>query len=150
MARELGDVGKRFTERTQPGLEAQLANLADEIAYNNHDVDDGLRAGLLDAEALREVTIFRREFDDVRARYPGLDGRRLVYETMRRMINHVVTDLLENSRANIEAAAPTSIDEVRSAGRPLIGFSEEVGARASGTQSASCAPTCIGTTGLCA
>ena len=126
VARELGEVGKRFIERTQPGLEAQLANLADEIAYNNHDVDDGLRAGLLEAEMLREVTIFRREFDHVRGRYPGLDGRRLVYETVRRMINHVVTDLLENSRANIEAASPADIDEVRRSNEPLINFSDEI------------------------
>ncbi|NNF60479.1 MAG: deoxyguanosinetriphosphate triphosphohydrolase, partial [Gammaproteobacteria bacterium] len=78
-ARELGDLGARFLNRTQPGLEAQLANIADEIAYNNHDVDDGLRAGLLEHDALREVSLYRRASDSVLERYPGLDGRRLVY-----------------------------------------------------------------------
>ncbi len=127
-ARELGELGRRFLERTQPGLEAQLANVADEIAYNNHDVDDGLRAGLLEHDSLREVTIYRREFDRVVASYPGLDGRRLVYETVRRMINHVVTDLVETSRRNIKEARVDSIEAVRGLEQTLIGLSDETAA----------------------
>src|SRR5262245_19298475 len=89
-ARNLGDVGQRFIDRRQPGLEAQLANLADEIAYNNHDVDDGIRAQLLDLAALREVRMFRRQYDAVAVHYPELNERRLVHEIIRRMINHLV------------------------------------------------------------
>src|SRR6266404_4132373 len=88
-ARELGELGERFIRRQQPGLEAQIANLADEIASNNHDVDDGIRAKLLDVTALREVRVFRRQYDAVVALYPGLGERRLVHETIRRMINHI-------------------------------------------------------------
>lgn len=123
-ARKLGELGVRFLDRNQPGLEAQLANLADEIAYNNHDVDDGLRAELLEHDALREVTLYRRESDTVLARYPGLDGRRLVYETVRRMVDHVVTDLIETSAAKIKAAGVDSIDAVRAHGSTLINLSE--------------------------
>ena len=122
-ARRLGDVGRRFIERHQPGLEAQLANLADAIAYNNHDVDDGLRAGLISVEELNEVTIFRRHHDAVRALFPSIGPRRLVHETIRRMINDVVTDLIEETRRRLEAAMPTSIDEVRAQDGPLVAFS---------------------------
>src|SRR6187549_427695 len=108
-ARQLGDVGQRFIDRQQPGLEAQLANLADEIAYNNHDVDDGLRAGLLGLDELKEIAIFRRQHDRVRARYPGLAGKRLVNETVRRMVDLVVSDLIETSSARIAEAAPVDI-----------------------------------------
>ncbi|HSD68873.1 MAG TPA: deoxyguanosinetriphosphate triphosphohydrolase, partial [Woeseiaceae bacterium] len=89
-ARELGELGRRFLERRQPGLEAQIADLADAIAYNNHDVDDGYRANLLTLEQLREQAMFAREFDAVHSRYPDLEDRRLIYEVIRRMINRVV------------------------------------------------------------
>ena len=127
-ARSIGDVGRRFLEGLQPGLEAQLANLADEIAYNNHDVDDGLRAGLLNTEELREATLFREQHDTVRALWPDLAGRRLVHEIVRRMIGRVVEDLVAASQAELAAAAPDSAEEVRLAGRPLIRFSDEIGA----------------------
>ncbi|HSW53153.1 MAG TPA: deoxyguanosinetriphosphate triphosphohydrolase, partial [Sulfuricaulis sp.] len=97
-ARELGDLGKRFLEKTQPGLEAQLVNIADEIAYNNHDVDDGLRSGLLALEQLKPIALFSGQYDEVLQRYPDIPPRRAIYETIRRMINQVVTDLIENSR----------------------------------------------------
>src|SRR3954471_1189909 len=80
-ARLLGDVGARFINRTQPGLEAQLSNIADAIAYNSHDVDDGVRAGLLDVEELREVKVFERCYSTVIARYPDVPARRQLYET---------------------------------------------------------------------
>jgi len=125
-ARTLGELGLRFIERRQPGLEAQLANLADAIAYNNHDVDDGLRAGLLDIDALREVSLFGREYAEVASRYPSLTGRRLVHETIRRMIDRVVRDVVSASSARIADAAPQSIDAVRAETAPLIVMSDAV------------------------
>lgn len=125
-ARQLGDVGERFIKREQPSLEAQIANLADEIAYNNHDLDDGLRAGLLSIEELREVPLFRRQYEIVLAEYPEVSDRRLIHEVVRRMINYVATDLIETSSAAIAEAAPESVDAVRKQPRVLVGFSEGV------------------------
>ena len=125
-ARELGDVGERFLNREQPGLEAQLANIADAIAYNNHDVDDGYRAGLLSLEQLREQPLFATGYDDVQQRYPDLEDRRLIYETIRRMIGTVVTDLIETTQGNLDARRPKSIDDVRQAGKPLAVLSDEI------------------------
>jgi dGTPase len=125
-ARELGDVGERFIKREQPGLEAQIANIADEIAYNNHDVDDGLRAGLVTVEQLRDVQLFRRQHDAVTRKYPDLGERRLVHEVIRRMINHVVVDLIRTTQSRVDAAAPASIDAVRAAPKLLAGMSDEV------------------------
>jgi dGTPase len=125
-ARDLGELGRRFLERRQPGLEAQLANLADEIAYNNHDVDDGLRAGLLDLGELSGIAIFRRQHDTVVASHPQLPPRRLTNEVIRRMIDYVVSDLIETSRSAIAAAAPADADAVRARAAPLLGFSEAV------------------------
>jgi dGTPase len=124
-ARELGKVGERFLKKQQPSLEAQVANLADEIAYNNHDVDDGLRSGLITLEQLSEVTIFARHLAEVRARYPQVEGRRLIHETVRRMINSQVQDLCAQSIGNIAAANPVDIEDVRTSG-PLIAFSPEM------------------------
>jgi dGTPase len=128
-ARELGDVGERFLQRKQPGLEAQLANIADAIAYNNHDVDDGFRAGLISLEQLREQTLFETQYEEVHRRYPDLEDRRLIYEIIRRMIGTVVTDLIEETRQRIERAGPASIDDVRDAGMPLVSMSEPVHAQ---------------------
>ena len=125
-ARELGEVGHRFLERSQPGLEAQIANIADAIAYNNHDVDDGFRAGLLTLEQLREQKLFESQHQVVLARYPELEDRRLIYETIRRMIGTVVTDLIEETQRRIDASGVASIDDVRAAGRPLVSMSDEV------------------------
>jgi dGTPase len=122
-ARELGDVGARFLERRQPGLEAQLANIADEIAYNNHDVDDGLRSGLITLEQLAELPFFAEHMRWVEQRHPGIKPQRLGSETVRRMIDRLVTDLLEASEAAVREAAPRHIDEVRALPEPLIGFS---------------------------
>ncbi|MDP6437007.1 MAG: deoxyguanosinetriphosphate triphosphohydrolase [Gammaproteobacteria bacterium] len=124
-ARTLGELGKRFLEGGQPGLEAQLANLADAIAYNNHDVDDGLRAGLLSVEELCEVTLFNEQYERVRREHPGIGERAVIHETVRGMINGIVTDLLDNSLLQLETAAPACIDEVRTQTGPLISFSEE-------------------------
>ncbi len=125
-ARTIGELGKRFLDREQPGLEAQIADIADAIAYNNHDIDDGYRAGLLSLEQLSTQALFARPFEEVRGLYPDLDDRRLVYEIIRRMIGHVVTDLIENTASLIDEVKPESIDDVRAAGRPLVRMSDEV------------------------
>ena len=125
-ARELGDVGERFLERKQPGLEAQLANIADAIAYNNHDVDDGFRAGLLSLDQLREQALFETQYSAVHRLYPKLEDRRLIYEIIRRMIGTVVTDLIEETRRRIKKVRPASIDDVRDAGQTLVSMSEQV------------------------
>jgi len=123
-ARGLGDLGRRFLEGGETGLEAQLANVADAIAYNNHDVDDGLRAGLIDIDDLCSVQLFREEYEATCRRYRDASPRALINETVRAMINRIVTDLLDTTRANLRAAKPASIDDVRAAGRPLVTFSD--------------------------
>jgi dGTPase len=124
-ARELGELGERFLHRRQPGLEAQIANLADEIAYNNHDVDDGIRAQLIDVRDLLDIRMFRRQYDAVVGQYPNLGDRRLVHEVVRRMINFIVTDLVRTTQARIDAAQPKSIDDVRVQPAPLVSLSDE-------------------------
>jgi dGTPase len=125
-ARELGEVARRFLDKGQPSLEAQLTNLADEIAYNNHDVDDGLRAGLITLDEMREVRLFAEEYERVMQRFPKLTGRRVIHETVRRMINRLVVDLVETSRHRIESAGPSSVDAVRRHPERLLGFSDEI------------------------
>ena len=126
-ARKLGPLGERFLSKQQPSLEAQIANLADEIAYNNHDVDDGIRSGLLTLEQLMATKIVARHADAVRAEFPAIQSRRLVHETVRHMINTLVTDVILESRSRIMAARPASLDDVHRAG-PLIGFGDEIAA----------------------
>ena len=123
-ARKLGDVGQRFIDRTQPGLEAQLANLADEIAYNNHDIDDGLRARLLSLDQLREVPLFARHHDQARRAHADMNPKQERHETIRRIINALVTDLVQTSRARIENSAAKDVEGVRAQAQPLIAFSD--------------------------
>ena len=125
-ARLLGAVGERFLNRTQPGLEAQLSNLADAIAYNNHDVDDGVRAGLITVEELLDVRVFSRFHAIVVARYPETPSRRVLYETIRRMVDYLVSDLITQSQKNIVESNVDNIDAVRARSQPLISLSEEV------------------------
>lgn len=124
-AQKLGELGARFINKQSPSLEAQLCNLADSIAYNNHDIDDGLRAGLLSLEQLESVDAFARHCHPVRIKYPQLSGRRLIHETIRRMINEQVLDLINQTRMNIRAAGVCTLDEVR-ASAPLVAFSAEM------------------------
>ena len=126
-ARKLGELGERFIKRQQPTLEAQIANVADEVAYNNHDVDDGLRSGLLSLDQLREVPAFARHLGAVQKQFPGLADRRVIHETVRRMINSLITDLVATSAHHIRRARVGSVDDVRTA-RALIGFSAEMAA----------------------
>jgi dGTPase len=120
----LGALGERFLNGEQPGLEAQVANIADEIAYNNHDVDDGLRAGFVSLDDLQKVESFREPFAEVTELWPNLAKRRVIHEVIRRMINTQVLDLIETSQRAVDGCAPKSVDDVRKAGEPLILLSE--------------------------
>ncbi|MFO1245166.1 MAG: deoxyguanosinetriphosphate triphosphohydrolase [Ramlibacter sp.] len=119
---EPGGVGRRFLERTQPTLEAQLCNLADEIAYNAHDIDDGVRSGLITLEQLEAVELFDRFRRQTLAEHPHLLGRRLLYEAIRRMLSAQVYDVIDTTRAALEAARPDNVDAVRRL-PPLVDFS---------------------------
>lgn len=123
-ATALGDVGTRFLNKTQPTLEAQLTNLADEIAYNNHDIEDGLRSGLITLEQLQDVPVFAVEYQAVRQQYPDLQGRRLIRETLRRVIGCMVVDLIESSRAAISASGVQTLAEVRAQPVALMRYSD--------------------------
>ncbi len=127
VASRLGEVGRRFLEDRRPTLEAQICNLADEIAYNNHDIDDGLRSGLLTLEQLEEVSLFARHATEVRTDFPSIAGRRSIHETVRRMIDSQVTDLLAESRQRIADAGVASVADVQAA-PTLIGFSAPMAA----------------------
>jgi dGTPase len=124
-ARQLGDVGRRFLENRRPSLEAQVANVADEIAYGNHDVDDGLRSGLLRLEQLESVGLFARHARGVREAHPAIGERRLIHETVRRMINELIVDLVDETRRRILEAGVDSAEAVRAA-PALVGFSDAV------------------------
>jgi dGTPase len=122
-ASALGEIGQRFIDKKQPTLEAQLANLADEIAYNNHDIDDGLRSGLLTEAQLEGIDFYARHRHEVEAAFPGSGGRRAVNETLRRMINTLILDLIATSRERIREAGVASVEDVRNA-PPLVAFSD--------------------------
>jgi dGTPase len=124
-ARRLGEVGERFINRTQPSLEAQLANLADEIAYNNHDIDDGLRSGLINLAQLLEVPIFARHFQAVAVQWPDLPEKRAVAETIRQMINTLIMDVTRTTGQRLLHVKPVSADEVRQSG-VLVSFSDQI------------------------
>jgi dGTPase len=112
-AAEPGGVGKRFLERTQPSLEAQLCNLADEIAYNAHDIDDGVRSGLITIEQVRSVDLFDQHCRETLQAHPQLQGRRLLYEATRRMLSAQVYDVIDATRAAIAQIGPSDTDAAR-------------------------------------
>jgi len=124
-ARQLGDVAQRFIDKTQPSLEAQLANLADEIAYNNHDIDDGLRSGLLTLDQLQSVPLFARHHAQVLSQWPSVSSRRIVSETIRQMINTLIVDVTQTSAWRLSQHRPVDADAARLCG-PLIAFSEPI------------------------
>ncbi len=128
-AEQPGGVGRRFLERTQPSLEAQLCNLADEIAYNAHDIDDGVRSGLITLEQMQQVPLFERYRQQALGEYPQLaeagSGRRLLYESIRRMLSEQVYDVIEATRAALARARPDSADAARQL-PPLLCFSDEM------------------------
>ena len=133
-AREPGGVAQRFLAGTQPSLEAQLCNLADAIAYNAHDVDDGVRSGLITMIQLRDaVPLFARYYEATLAEWPELAApdaqRKLLYESIRRMLSEQVYDVINSSRVQLQSAGVGSVQDVRLCGRVLIGFSEEMKAQ---------------------
>ncbi|WP_416546612.1 deoxyguanosinetriphosphate triphosphohydrolase [Limnohabitans sp. DCL3] len=127
---EPGGVGRRFIDRTQPSLEAQLCNLADAIAYNAHDIDDGVRSGLISIEQLLQVELFAHYHQQTLAEHPGLSTkpRRLLYETIRRMLSDQVYDVINTTRLAVVQAGVRTLDEARQAG-PLVAFSTEMKVR---------------------
>lgn len=125
VAADPNGVARRFVNRTQPSLEAQLCNIADEIAYNAHDADDGVRSGLIDMEQLEEVPLFARFRREASAQHPQLAGRRLLFETIRRMLSAQVYDVLAATSRALADAAPANVEEVRR-GRPLVSFGEQM------------------------
>jgi len=125
LAASLGDVAERFLRGGSPCLEAQIANLADEIAYSNHDVDDGLRAGLIEIDALAAVELFARHRKAVARQYPALAERRLVHETIRRMISELIEDLTAETLRRVRQAGVQSLAQVR-ASPPLAAFSAPI------------------------
>lgn len=127
-AAELGELGERFLKDRRPSLEGQIANLADEIAYNNHDVDDGLRSGLITLEQLSVVPLVAEHLQAVKDAHPNMTERRVVHETVRRMINTLVTDLVKQSANNIAAHHLVTLEDVRNA-PALIAFSPELNAK---------------------
>jgi dGTPase len=124
-AAEPGGVGRRFIEGTQPSLEAQLCNLADEIAYNAHDIDDGVRSGLITLEQLEAVPLFTRFRDETLAEFPGATGRRLLFDSIRRMLSQQVYDVIDATRAKLTEHRPADADEARRC-PPLVRFSPEM------------------------
>ncbi len=127
-ARMLGEVAQRFIDKTQTSLEAQLVDLSDETAYSNHDVDDGLRYGLISFDDLLEIKLFRDQYDKVAGKYSDINNRQMIHEIIRRMINVMVVDLIDTSRNNITAAQLDSLEDVRKQQQPLMSFSDEMSA----------------------
>ena len=124
-AAEPGGVGRRFIEGTQPSLEAQLCNLADEIAYNAHDIDDGVRSGLITLEQLEAVPLFTRFREEALAEFPEATGRRLLFDSIRRMLSQQVYDVIDATRARIAEHRPADAEEARRC-PPLVRFSPEM------------------------
>jgi len=124
-AHKLGDVGKRFIKKTQPSLEAQLVNFADEIAYNHHDIDDGYRSGLVTFDQLRDLSFFNDICKEVKIASPTINDKQCIKSTIRRMMNMFIEDLCTHSQNKIDQARLSSIDDVRNAS-PIIGLSDNM------------------------
>ena len=120
----LGELGQRFIKKNKPSLEAQIANIADEIAYNNHDIDDGLRANLLNIDLLRESKFVESNYREVVKKWKNLNERQIRHEIVRRMIDYIVSDLIETSKDLIGKYKPASVDSIRECGKPLVKMSQ--------------------------
>jgi dGTPase len=128
-ARHLGELGRRFLAGTQPSLEAQLANVADEIAYNHHDIDDGLRANLLSLEQLLQFPLFSELYDAALRRWHDTGSKKIQHSVIREMLNYFVVDLIRSTRTRLARTAPKSLDEARDRREPLVDFSASVRAQ---------------------
>lgn len=124
LAPKIGPPAERFLAGTQPSMEAQLASVCDEVAYNHHDIDDGLRAGLLTLDELAEVPVFARALDQVWALWPGLDARRTTYEVIRRMIDRAIKDLVTVTDERVRCSKIKDLASVRASETPIVGFSD--------------------------
>ena len=125
-AEKIGDIANRILNKEQSSLEAQVTNLCDEIAYNNHDIQDGIRAKKIFLEQLEEVPIFENQMEITLEQYPKLSKSKIVNETVRRIINLLVTDLISNSEKNIlEQNIETPMD-VKNCDRQIVEFSEKI------------------------
>ncbi len=120
----LGELGQRFIKKNKPSLEAQIANIADEIAYNNHDIDDGLRANLLNIDSLRESKFVESNYREVVKKWKDLNERQIRHEIVRRMIDYIVSDLIETSKDLIDKYKPASVDSIRECSKSLIKMSQ--------------------------
>ena len=125
-AKKIGDVGKRFLEKNQASLEAQLTNVCDEIAYNNHDIQDGIRAKKIFIEQLEDIPLFYNQMKLVLNKFPKLSGSKIVNETVRLIINLLVTDLINNTKINIENGLIKKYEDVRNHSELIVSFSKEV------------------------
>lgn len=125
-AKKLGDVGERFLNKSQPSLEAQLTDYSDETAYNNHDIDDGIRYGLITIKDLLKIELFSEQHHIVTKKYRDLDDKKLLHEIIRRMINVMVVDLIDTSRENIANTNLSSISDVRDQPQKMMSFSTEM------------------------
>jgi len=123
-AKKLDKLGERFLNNQQPGIEAQIANVADEIAYNNHDVDDGLRAEFLSIEQMCEITLFNEQHEYVMKKYPNISPRRAIHEIIRRMINRQISDFLAASMAQIKTIQPQSRQDITRLPHPIVTYHE--------------------------
>lgn len=120
------DAATEFEPDKQPTLEAQIIDLADEIAYNNHDIDDGLKAGYLKLDELREVPIWRETFDRVEGKFPGLDFERQIYQTISHLIGLLINDLVMTTQKNLTEKEICSLDDVRAEQGRIVTFSAEL------------------------
>lgn len=125
-AKKLGDLGLRFLNKHQPSLEAQACDKADEIAYNNHDIDDGVRYGLITIEQLLQTQLFREQHELVMQKYPKITDNCLIHEVIRRMISRMVVDLIDTSRGRIESLNLTHPDDARKQAQYIVGFSDDM------------------------
>ena len=125
-ARGLGEIGQRFIDATQPSLEAKIANVADEIAYNHHDIDDGVRANLLNLEQLLEFSLFRERYEVELQRDRNADPKRMVHSVIREMLNHFVVDLIRSTQTRLRTTAPLTFDDVRTRSDPIVDFHPDV------------------------
>ena len=125
-ARKIGDVANRILNKEQASLEAQVTNLCDEIAYNNHDIQDGIRAKKIFLGQLEEVPIFKNQMKITLKHYPKLSKSKIVNETVRRIINLLITDLISNSEKNILEHNIETPQDVKNFDKQIIGFSEKI------------------------